>query len=85
MKTMKVKPWGKRQGDYVLINESDFDPEKHTPIKSTAKRTTKPSEDKPSEDKPSEEGAMETRSVGEREYPVNPARTARKKTKKKTG
>lgn len=29
MKTMKVKPWGKGQGDHVVINESDFDPGKH--------------------------------------------------------
>jgi hypothetical protein len=27
--TIKVKPWGKDQGDYVVINASDFDPEKH--------------------------------------------------------
>lgn len=26
---IKVKPWGKDQGDYVLINESDFDEKKH--------------------------------------------------------
>ena len=29
METMKVKPWGKGQGDYVLINADDFDPTKH--------------------------------------------------------
>lgn len=29
MKTMKVKPWGKNQGDYVIINAEDFDPSKH--------------------------------------------------------
>lgn len=29
METMKVKPWGKGQGDYVLINAEDFDPAKH--------------------------------------------------------
>ena len=28
--TMKVKPWGKDQGDYVLINVVDFDPAFHT-------------------------------------------------------
>lgn len=26
--TVKVKPWGKDQGDYVEINQSDFDPKK---------------------------------------------------------
>lgn len=30
--TIKVMPWGKDQGDHVLINESDFDPAKHKPV-----------------------------------------------------
>ena len=29
MKTVKVKPWSKDHGDYVLINELDFDPKIH--------------------------------------------------------
>lgn len=29
MEVLKVKPWGKDQGDYVLINASDFDPARH--------------------------------------------------------
>lgn len=29
MKTIKVNPWGKGQGDFVLINEEDFDPDFH--------------------------------------------------------
>jgi len=29
MSTIQVKTWGKDQGDYVLINEEDFDPEFH--------------------------------------------------------
>ena len=29
MDTIKVKPWGKDQGEYVLINAEDFDPTKH--------------------------------------------------------
>ena len=29
MKTIKVKPWGKDQGDHVVINESDYDPKVH--------------------------------------------------------
>lgn len=29
MDVIKVKPWGKNQGDYVLINAADFDKEKH--------------------------------------------------------
>ena len=34
--TIKVKPWGKDQGDYVEINAEDFDPKlhkKHEPAK----------------------------------------------------
>jgi predicted transcriptional regulator len=30
--TVKVKPWGKDQGDHVLINADDFDPKVHTLI-----------------------------------------------------
>lgn len=29
MKTIQVKPWGDDQGEFVLINEDDFDPSKH--------------------------------------------------------
>ena len=29
METIKVKPWGKDQGDFVVINKTDFDPEVH--------------------------------------------------------
>lgn len=29
MKTLNVKPWGKDQGDFVVINEEDFDPSRH--------------------------------------------------------
>ena len=32
MDIMKVKPWGEGQGDYVLVNVSDFDPTFHTPL-----------------------------------------------------
>ncbi len=27
--TIKVKPWGQDQGDFVLINKDDFNPEVH--------------------------------------------------------
>lgn len=27
--TVKVKPWGKGQGDFVEINAEDFDPKQH--------------------------------------------------------
>lgn len=29
MKTIQVKPWHATQGEFVIINEEDFDPEKH--------------------------------------------------------
>ena len=29
-KTIRVKPWGGGQGDHVVINEADFNPELHT-------------------------------------------------------
>lgn len=29
METMKVKPWGEGQGDHVVINAEDFNPEFH--------------------------------------------------------
>lgn len=32
MDIMKVKPWGQGQGDYVLLNVSDFDPAFHVPM-----------------------------------------------------
>lgn len=32
MKQLKVKPWGEGQGDHVLIDESEFNPEFHTLI-----------------------------------------------------
>jgi hypothetical protein len=37
VKTIKVKPWGKDQGDHVVINEADFDPTKHEPLDVAAK------------------------------------------------
>ena len=30
--TIKVKPWGKGQGDHVIIDADKFDPEKHQKI-----------------------------------------------------
>jgi hypothetical protein len=47
MDTIKVKPWGKDQGDFVLINAEDFDPEKHEKIEQPhegAKRGRKPAQ-----------------------------------------
>lgn len=46
IETMKVKPWGKDQGEYVLINAADFDPKVHTafdeaPAKAAPKKAQK--------------------------------------------
>lgn len=47
MDVIKVKPWGKGQGDYVLINAEDFDPAKHEKLDevkkeaATVKKTVK--------------------------------------------
>jgi hypothetical protein len=30
--TVRVAPWSKDQGDYVVINKSEYDPEKHGPV-----------------------------------------------------
>lgn len=29
VETIKVKPWGDGQGDFVVINKDDFDPDLH--------------------------------------------------------
>lgn len=39
MSTMKVKPWGEDQGDYVVIEESDFNPEIHQEFEPAAKKS----------------------------------------------
>jgi hypothetical protein len=44
---IKVKPWAADQGDYVEINEADFDPSVHTRFEEVAdkpKRGRKPVE-----------------------------------------
>lgn len=53
MPIIKVKPWGKNQGDFVQIEESDFDPDKHELLE--APKLTEPTEPtpaKPAEEKP---------------------------------
>lgn len=41
--TVKVQPWGKNQGDFVEINEEDFDEKIHKKLSDTdvAKAATK--------------------------------------------
>ena len=39
METIKVKPWGEGQGDYVVINAEDFDPEQYEKLEDEPKRT----------------------------------------------
>jgi len=42
MSTMKIMPSDKSQGDYVVINASDFDDEIHKEFKEPKKRGPKP-------------------------------------------
>lgn len=39
--TMKVEPWGEGQGDHVVINKSDFNPEIHKEFKGSKKAENK--------------------------------------------
>ena len=41
VETIKVKPWGDGQGDFVVINKDDFDPDLHEAL-----------DDMPAEQKP---------------------------------
>lgn len=41
MSVVKVKSWGKDQGDYVLIDESDFDANSHELFDETKKEVKK--------------------------------------------
>ena len=41
LETMKVEPENKNQGDYVVINVSDFDPKKHKKYKPAPVKTEK--------------------------------------------
>lgn len=41
--TMKVKPWGKNQGEFVEINAEDFDPKIHHRLDDMAKPKSKAS------------------------------------------
>lgn len=41
---VKVKPWGKGQGDYVEINLSEFDPAIHTAVDGGAPAHEAPAE-----------------------------------------
>lgn len=44
-KTLKVKPWGEGQGDFVVINEADFDPDLHELLGEAEKAGKAPSID----------------------------------------
>lgn len=46
MGILKVKPWGNDQGDHVLINEADFNPDFHEPFEApTVDKTKAPTVD----------------------------------------
>lgn len=40
--TIQVKPWSDDQGDFVIINEVDFDPKFHELLDGTAKKPADP-------------------------------------------
>ena len=42
IETIKVKPWGEGQGDHVVINKDDFDPERHQLFGETEQVEAKP-------------------------------------------
>lgn len=43
--TVKVKPWGTGQGDYVEINADDFDPALHTLLDDDKPKRGRPKKD----------------------------------------
>ena len=53
MELIKVKPWGKDQGEFVLINAYDFDPATHVKIDDDKMQETK-QERKPKNKQPQE-------------------------------
>lgn len=55
MQTMKVKPWADGQGDHVVINKADFDPDKHESL-DTDSETEATTEQDGQEDMPARRG-----------------------------
>jgi hypothetical protein len=49
MPTMKVKPWGKDQGEYVVIDSETFDPSVHKEYSPAAPKEEAPKEEAPSQ------------------------------------
>jgi hypothetical protein len=47
METIKVKPWGEGQGDHVMINAEDFNPEVHQKFEEDAAEVEQPVTGKP--------------------------------------
>ena len=42
IETIKVKPWGEGQGDHVVINKADFDPELHEAFEPDSQQADQP-------------------------------------------
>ena len=42
IETIKVKPWGEGQGEFVVINKEDFDPGRHQLFGETEQVEAKP-------------------------------------------
>lgn len=47
VETVQVMPWSESQGDFVVINKSDFDPKKHKMYDPKAGSEKEPAEEKP--------------------------------------
>lgn len=42
IETINVKPWGQGQGDFVVINKADFDPELHEAFEPDSQQAEQP-------------------------------------------
>lgn len=57
MNVLKCKPWGEGQGDHVLVNEEDFNPDFHVLLDAPAEKAKpgrKPAKPEQSKDAPAE-------------------------------
>lgn len=55
MKVIKVMPWSEDQGDHVLIEEQDFNPEFHKPFKEGAHKSEPAKRGRPSKSNDAQE------------------------------
>jgi hypothetical protein len=77
-KTIKVQPWGESQGDFVNINESDFDENVHTLYKEPKRKGAKAADDGEGEGEGDEGGAGDGTGDGDDKTDTKPAAKAAK-------